>query len=901
MLIPVGVKDRTAPLVPWVTGAIALVASMALGLTWPGPGLEPPSTEPALDRLAQFWEANPFLEIPRPCHWLGRVLPPPPKTDHRAPMPSALDSLRVQFDDGCRDVVAALEDRPAYRFGFIPARGGVQAGVVTHLLLPWDLAHLVALLLFLLLCATVVEALWGHTVFLAFNVAGGLVGAAAWWAVDPGSPMPALGPLGALGACGGAYAYRVVPTRVVLAVRLPRVPRVVEVEGWPFLLLWVTAVVAGVSVPGVPVWPAVAAHAAGFALGLVVAALMKLGKLERGAIPAWKRNLVPGDDEDMAEAVAALGDQKWVHARICFHRVLARERDSLDATWGLARAAVGMGEPSAVSRELDRLLDVVFAKGNRELVFTVLDEFKPYVDPKALRPAVAFQMGKQVYDPGNIDAALSCYVVAARDPKVAPAALLRAAEMHLYYRRSAEDAAEALRQLKALPLLSAEVARVARDLEEKVADPSRSWDQRVAATRVERVVDEEVLTRAAEAPPPAVKVEEEFDPDAPVLAPPPRPPPVYMDGIPVATPDGVRMPSSPGGGPAFPTIPVATPDGVVMPPRPSSPPFPDIPVATPDGVVMPARPSSPPFPDIPVATPDGVVMPARPSSPPFPDIPVATPDGVVMPARPSSPPRPDTPVGSPTPAPATATATLNTFSTAPTPVVNIRPVTTGASQGRLPAVAPPAPQVPNPSQGRMRAVAVTPAGEPLAPAASLPRANPSQGRMVPVPSPPPVTVELAPSATQVVVCRLAGQAPGGLQLLTTQGRALFLQPGNIRGVGLAVVPLLVGAAGAQQSLLVVDLVVLDPHAPSGQTVIRFRGDQAGTSTVFPPGTPPRAALLSVVTDLARHASAPVWPSPEVLTTGAFPSFASLTTFECTLYGETLAGSGPDVMFPTAVP
>ncbi|HEU4656278.1 MAG TPA: rhomboid family intramembrane serine protease [Capillimicrobium sp.] len=132
--------------------------------------------------------------------------------------------------------------------------------------------HLLGNVLFLWLFGPNVEDACGRVRFLALYLVGGVVAAAAQVAVDPGSTAPLAGASGAVATIMGAY-LRLYPwARILAIVFMVLFFTIVEIPVVAMLALW-AAVQALLAVLD-PGSVAVAAHLAGFVLGVAVARIV---------------------------------------------------------------------------------------------------------------------------------------------------------------------------------------------------------------------------------------------------------------------------------------------------------------------------------------------------------------------------------------------------------------------------------------------------------------------------------------------------------------------------------------------------------------------------------------------------------------------------------------------------
>jgi len=171
-----------------------------------------------------------------------------------------------------------ISDLIAYWAGFIPARiGGVPGDEVlapvfltplTATLVHGGLMHLLFNVAIFLFCGRSVEVILGGRQLVLLYVIGAYAAAALHYAVDPASPVPAIGASGAISAVIGCYALLFGRNRVKVAN--PHLALWLHV-------LWLAAawiglqILVGLMFQATGVMVAVAAHIGGFLAGLALA------------------------------------------------------------------------------------------------------------------------------------------------------------------------------------------------------------------------------------------------------------------------------------------------------------------------------------------------------------------------------------------------------------------------------------------------------------------------------------------------------------------------------------------------------------------------------------------------------------------------------------------------------
>jgi hypothetical protein len=161
-----------------------------------------------------------------------------------------------------------------------PNHGEIILSLFTCMFLHGGWVHLLGNMWFLWLFGNNVEDRLGHVAFLVFYLAGGLLGSAAHWLIDPQSLVPVIGASGAVAAVLGAYAITWPWARIHTLVFLVIFITVIDLPALGVLGAWfVLQLIQGQAqlglkgVGGVASW----AHVGGFVAGMVLMPL--LGRL----------------------------------------------------------------------------------------------------------------------------------------------------------------------------------------------------------------------------------------------------------------------------------------------------------------------------------------------------------------------------------------------------------------------------------------------------------------------------------------------------------------------------------------------------------------------------------------------------------------------------------------------
>jgi membrane associated rhomboid family serine protease len=150
-------------------------------------------------------------------------------------------------------------------------------------------AHIGGNMLYLWIFGDNIEDRLGHSKYLIFYLAGGLIASLAHILTNPNSSIPTVGASGAIAAVLGAYLVLYPQSRIVTFIplgffmRMATVPAIVVLGLWFVLQLFNGVLSLGASeVGGVAFW----AHIGGFVAGVVIAKLLPPENRSEG-IMSW--------------------------------------------------------------------------------------------------------------------------------------------------------------------------------------------------------------------------------------------------------------------------------------------------------------------------------------------------------------------------------------------------------------------------------------------------------------------------------------------------------------------------------------------------------------------------------------------------------------------------------------
>jgi membrane associated rhomboid family serine protease len=178
-----------------------------------------------------------------------------------------------ELEAAVRELVAALNRLPAFRYGFQPGAPRIDRAF-SHMFVHGGWGHLLGNMLFLWLAGGVLECFWRRWAYLALYFASGLAGLAAHFASAPSSLTPVVGASGAIAGLLGAFLVGYPRTRIKVAwfvFLFAPLWGMWRVPAWVLIPLWagieIVSAYFGGEDSGVAHW----AHVGGFACGALVA------------------------------------------------------------------------------------------------------------------------------------------------------------------------------------------------------------------------------------------------------------------------------------------------------------------------------------------------------------------------------------------------------------------------------------------------------------------------------------------------------------------------------------------------------------------------------------------------------------------------------------------------------
>ena len=446
--LPIGVEGFKVR-IPIVSVCIAVMCFLAFFLTWAGN----PERDGAIDRdevnqAVRDLEAHPYLKIPDSfgrsfltekqrenvqgmrAQWL--------KT-HTPPDDDVVEEEQRALDAHFAAAMVPMEKSAMRKWAFVPARGLLQPGLISHMFLHFGWMHLLGNLLFFALCAPMLEDAWGRSLFAVFYLLGGLAAVTAHFLLDRHSGTSMAGASGAIAACMGAFAVRFATRRVLIAylvfVGFRFFRGVWRWSAWVCGLLWFGNQLFDFAIGG-STGVAVMAHIGGFAFGAVISLGMKAIGLEKDLIGTSELDESPLQQSYSREAVlgiAALQQGDTATARKRFTEVAASDDD---AALGLVRLDFAQGQQPAAVRGVDALFQRLLRTKSEDRAVTVLHEVWPRMAIEDFRPTTAVALARLVdHESTVLHLALPLFERGGEAPGFAGIkSAIRAIEIHLSQR-----------------------------------------------------------------------------------------------------------------------------------------------------------------------------------------------------------------------------------------------------------------------------------------------------------------------------------------------------------------------------------------------------------------------------------------------------------------------------------
>jgi len=460
LLIPIRQEDSVVRRLPWVSFALIalnLIAFLAASSTGP--------SDLDIDRRANAFLSylgdHPYLEpAPEIMRLLGEGFPEELEKARAAWEARGLEAPfaateQERLDELGEELVARLQERPTWRFGFIPAAPRPTTAL-TSMFMHADWLHLIGNMLFLFLSGPFIEDCYGRPIFAGLYLVSHLAALWAHAAHQPESTVPLVGASGAIAGLMGAFLIRLGTKRIrFLFVPIPilwMIRRQVVLPAFVVLPLWLALQLAYAhSDPqaGVAWW----AHIGGFTIGMGTALLLKAFRVEERFIhPAIEKEIGITQNPGLERALEARLSGDLQTARRELHLVLRAEPENLDAWREAYEAAVEARDPAEAGRAGERLLGLLSRHKEDQLAAELAYDAR-WREMEGVPARFLMAVASFLERSGDARAALDEYDTVVRqaptDP-VALRALLRRAEI-LKRGGDKKGAREALERARAHP------------------------------------------------------------------------------------------------------------------------------------------------------------------------------------------------------------------------------------------------------------------------------------------------------------------------------------------------------------------------------------------------------------------------------------------------------------------
>ena len=329
------------------------------------------------------------------------------------PSPELVRAEQEELDALAATARRALGGLPTWWLGFIPAQPRLHT-LITSLFMHAGLFHLLGNMLFLFLSGPFIEDAFGRPIYAALYFLTGFAATAAHTMAAPESGIPLVGASGAIAGVMGAFLVRFGTRRIdFLVLPFPLIPAFrfrLRLPAFVVLPLWmgeqfIYATLTPAEGSGVAFW----AHVGGFALGSIIALILRLTRVEERFInPAIESRISLAQHPGLERALDARTAGDLVAARREIRVVLAAEPQNPDA-W-LESWEIGLAEKdgASVGQAGLRLMEIHGRTGEIDLIWDAVG------DPRwRLLPGLPWRFvlaaGDFMAREGDGRSALECY------------------------------------------------------------------------------------------------------------------------------------------------------------------------------------------------------------------------------------------------------------------------------------------------------------------------------------------------------------------------------------------------------------------------------------------------------------------------------------------------------------
>lgn len=314
ILIPIGRDDAEIRRHAWVSYSIIGLNVLAFLLTLAielGPHMK--TTEARWNETVTFILAHPYLRIPAGLKAVmnEQALEELEQRRVAAPVPQGalVRSEQAELDRLAELAVAAYQELPSIRFGYVPARGNAFT-LITSMFMHAGVMHIVGNLLIFFLSGPFIEDVFGRPLFAGLYFSGGIVAGLTYAARHGDSSVPLVGASGAIAAVMGAYLVRFLRSRIefiwIPFLLRPRFNFRFFLPAFVVLPMWFGQQLLEMNLEDAGGGVAFSAHVGGFIFGVIVALVIKVTKFEEKHVdPVVQKETTWSMDPRLVQAIDA--------------------------------------------------------------------------------------------------------------------------------------------------------------------------------------------------------------------------------------------------------------------------------------------------------------------------------------------------------------------------------------------------------------------------------------------------------------------------------------------------------------------------------------------------------------------------------------------------------------------
>ncbi len=347
MLIPVGTSVQTVRRVPYVTFSLLVInVLLCIFTSWmsdPGTARLTRVRQQILELNAYYPEAHGSADAEEVIRegrrtnpdWFEAFVHPDELLPHAVPpVVTRIRNGELTADDAMLDLSNRLgqAERQSFLWNFaFHSYRPTMISAVSSTFLHEGVVHLLGNMWFLYLAGAILEASWGHWIFLAFYLVGGVAALGGQTIAHPDSMQLVLGASGAVAACMGAFLVCFPKVRVkfvwVLYIWFRGGTYQFSVPAFYVLPLWVALemVYGSLGLDNVAHW----AHVAGFVYGAGIAFVFRKAGLEEW-VNREDESLTWRPDAEILEATQLVERKEYDKAIARLKHFVERKPDSVD-------------------------------------------------------------------------------------------------------------------------------------------------------------------------------------------------------------------------------------------------------------------------------------------------------------------------------------------------------------------------------------------------------------------------------------------------------------------------------------------------------------------------------------------------------------------------------------------